>query len=99
MLSSEQKDVLVPDGVVPFRVNETKLKELFQTWIKKRWFAPSELKRLYQRDKFLGVYVPYWTFDAKSDCSYTGRGGRFRTEHYKDSEGKEHTRTVTDWYM
>ncbi|HIS60681.1 MAG TPA: hypothetical protein IAC14_00275 [Candidatus Scybalomonas excrementigallinarum] len=98
VLSSEQKDVLVPDGVVPFRVDETKLKELFQTWIKKRWFAPSELKRLYQRDKFLGVYVPYWTFDAKSNCSYTGRGGRFRTEHYKDSEGKEHTRTVTDWY-
>ena len=98
VLSMEQKDLLIPDGVVPFRVDQSQLKEIFQTWIKKRWFAPNELKQLYQRDKFTGIYIPYWTFDAQADCTYTGRGGRYRTEHYTDSEGNEKTRTVTDWY-
>lgn len=98
VLAREQQETLIPDGVVPFYIDRQKVKELFGHWIKKRWFAPNELKTLYQRDKFVGVYLPYWTFDAKVNCSYTGRGGITRTEHYKDSEGKEQTRVRIDWY-
>lgn len=98
VLSENQEDTLIPDGIVPFRIDSERLKEIFQKWIKGRWFAPNALKHLYERDKFTKVYVPYWTFDAKVKCSYTGRGGRNRIEHYRDSEGNEQTRTVTDWF-
>lgn len=98
ILANEQQETLIPDGVVPFRVDQKRVKELFHQWMKGRFFAPNALKSLYQRDKFLGIYLPYWTFDSKVHCSYTGRGGITRTEHYKDSEGKEQTRVVIDWY-
>lgn len=35
-----------------------------------------------------------WTYDAKADGWFTGRGGRTRT--YRDKDG--HTHTTTDWY-
>lgn len=98
VLATNQEDTLVPDGVIPFQIDARQLKEIFQKWIKKRWFAPNALKHLYQRDKFAKIYVPYWTFDAKVKCPYSGRGGRTRIEHYKDSEGNDQTRTTTDWY-
>ena len=98
VLADIQEDGIIPDGVVPFRIDSNRLKEIFQKWIKKRWFAPNELKHLYQRDKFVAVYVPYWTFDAKTHCPYMGRGGRCRIERYRDSKGNEQTRTVIDWY-
>ena len=98
VLANQQEEGMIPDGVVPFYIDSRKLKDIFQRWIKRRWFAPNELKRLYQRDKFTGIYVPYWTFDAKTYCPYTGRGGRYRVERYRDSEGNEKTRTVIDWF-
>ena len=98
VIADMQEDGIIPDGVIPFRIDSNKLKEIFRNWIKKRWFAPNALKHLYQRDKFIGVYVPYWTFDAKIHCPYRGRGGRHRVERYRDSKGNEQTRTVIDWY-
>lgn len=98
VLADKQQDVLTPDGVIPFKLDKNGVNEKFRTWIGGRWLAPSALKHLYQGEGFQGVYVPYWTFDADCDCPYTGEGGKRREEKYKDSEGKEQTRTVVDWY-
>ncbi|MCR5624567.1 MAG: hypothetical protein K6G11_04915, partial [Lachnospiraceae bacterium] len=98
VLSNKQIDVITPDGIIPFTIDKVKLNQVFSAWIKGRWLAPNDLKNLFQKGKFQGVYLPYWTFDAKCRSSYTAQGGRRRTEHYKDSEGNDQTRTVTDWY-
>lgn len=98
VLANKQEVTLVPDGVLPFKIDKQELSKLFATWIKKKWLAPNELKNIYQRGGFQGIYVPYWAFDAQTDCYYTAMGGKNRTEHYHDSEGKDCTRTVTDWY-
>jgi hypothetical protein len=39
------------------------------------------------------MYLPFWTYDADAESSYSGRGGRYRK--VKGADGKE--KTVTDW--
>lgn len=98
VLAQKQLDAIIPDGILPFSIDKHRAKEIFHNWVKKRWLAPGKLKTLYQEDKILGLYLPYWTFDANADADYTAMGGKHRTEHYKGSDGKTHTKTVTDWY-
>lgn len=98
VLAQKQEDALIPDGVLPFQIDRVRVGELFRRWMKGRWMAPGELKNLYQQDKLQGIYLPYWTFDASADASYTAMGGRHRTVRTKGADGKTVTRTVTDWY-
>ena len=99
VLAEKQEEVVIPDGVVPFQIDQNQVGELFRNWIKKRWLAPGALRNLYQKGKLQGVYLPYWTFDAQTHCYYTAQGGRTRTETYRDKDGETHTRTHTDWYF
>lgn len=95
---ADQKEVVLPDGVVPFQIDKTHAEEIFAKWIKKCYFAPTALKKTYIRDCFNGIYMPYWTFDAKADCHYTAEGGKIRTKTIRKKDGSSTTRTYTDWY-
>lgn len=99
VLADKQEAAIIPDGVIPFKIDANRVREIFGNWIKKRYFAPSNLKNLYQSGLVQGRYIPFWTFDAECHATYTAFGGRDRTEEYRDREGKVHTRTVTDWYF
>lgn len=98
VLAQKQLDAIIPDGILPFNMDQNAAKETFHKWVKRRWLAPNKLKTLYQGNPFQRLYLPYWTFDADADAEYTAMGGRTRTEHYKDKEGHTQTRTHTDWY-
>lgn len=98
VLSKKQIESIIPDGVIPFRIDKNAVEVIFRDWIKKRWLAPNVLKTLYQKDKVQGIYMPYWTFDADTSTSYTAMGGINYEVEYKDSEGKKHTRIETKWY-
>ncbi len=98
VMAQNQMETIIPDGVVTFKVTQNDAKEIFHEWVKKRYLAPGELKNLHEKGQFKGLYVPYWTFDADSVAHYRAMGGRHRTVHYRDREGKMHTRVVTDWY-
>lgn len=90
----KQESGIPPEGIVPFRLDQKEAQEKFHAWVKKRWFAPSSLKKSYQEGRLTGLYIPFWTYDAKADGWFTGRGGRTRT--YRDKDG--HTHTTTDWF-
>lgn len=98
VLAEKQEDALIPDGVVPFKVDKQSVKETFTKWINKRWLAPGKLKQLYESDKIQGIYVPYWTFDADVVCDYSAEGGKRRKEKVRKSDGSVTEKTVTDWY-
>ena len=98
VLAERQAEAIIPDGVIPFQIDKHRVQEIFGMWIRKRHFAPSNLKHLYQSGSIQGRYIPFWTFDADCDAYYTGMGGRDRQEKYKDKEGNTQTRVVTDWY-
>lgn len=98
VLSQKQLDAIIPDGIIPFAIDQNNAKELFRNWVSKRWLAPHKLKTMYQQGEMKRLYLPYWTFDAESDASYTAMGGRHRTERYRDKDGNTRTKSVTDWY-
>lgn len=98
VIAEKQEAAIIPDGVIPFKIDKKDANERFGVWIKKRHFAPSSLKQLYRQGKVQGRYIPFWTFDASCQATYTGMGGKRRKETYKDKDGKTQTRTVVDWY-
>jgi LSD1 subclass zinc finger protein len=84
-----------PKSLLPFEIEKKKALELFKGWIKKLWFAPSDLKKAdVTNERVTGIYVPYWTYDTKTDTSYTGERGTYYyvTETYTT---QENGRTVT----
>ena len=98
VLAKKQLDALIPDGVVPFRINKLQTGEIYHKWIKSRWLAPNTLKTLYQSDKVQGIYIPFWTFDADVKAHYHAMGGKNYEVTYKDDNGETHTEIRTRWY-
>lgn len=92
-----------PRGIVPFMVDRSAAQTRFREWIGNRWFAPNALKQTVRSAEGVrGVYLPCWTFDARTTSTYTGSRGidRHVHEQRRDSNGNTVTvtRTVTDWY-
>lgn len=74
--TSVAKRVIKPNAVLPFVVGHDPAIAAFRTWLASRWFAPSALKRQGRLDASVkGVYVPYWTFDARTVTTYSGMRG------------------------
>jgi len=88
--------VVNPGGIVPFKIGQRQAREKVGEWLRQRWFAPRELRRLSQYAGLQGIYLPFWTYDCRTHSEYRGqRGDRYlRTETYTttDDEG----RTVTE---
>lgn len=67
---------IAPDAVLPFVIGEPDSRRMIQAWLKSLWFAPSRLAREARTGGRLeGLYVPHWTFDARSRSRYVGRRG------------------------
>jgi DNA-directed RNA polymerase subunit RPC12/RpoP len=95
--TAESRKAIKPGAVLPFHVTRDQAQDLFRTWIAGLWFAPNDVKRYAQLDGSLnGVYVPYWTYDARTTTDYVGQRGDayYVTETYTEVvNGKEETRT------
>ena len=90
----KQSAGIPPEGIIPFTVDKDEAALQFKKWVKSRWFAPGDFKKKCSGGALKGMFLPFWTYDAKSIADYTGRGGHTRTE--KDKDGN--VRTVTDWF-
>ena len=93
VMEAADKKTMAPGGVVPFQITDKRASELFQSWIKKKWFCPKLAKESAKAKHFKGVYLPYWTFDAKTTSEYRAEYGKDRRVRRGDK-----TETVTDWY-
>ena len=92
-----------PRAIVPFRVARAAAQERFRAWIGGLWFAPNALKHTVRSaDGVRGIYLPCWTFDARTSSNYDGARGIDRHIHEQRRDAKGNmmtvTRTVTDWY-
>ncbi|GAB3243373.1 hypothetical protein [Kineosporia babensis] len=96
VLEQDADLVITPEGVLPFAIDPGKAMELFQAWVKSRWFAPNSLKTLAARESLEGTYLPFWTYDSDTTTVYHGQRGDYyyETETYRDSEGEERERQV-----
>ncbi|HEX4884919.1 MAG TPA: zinc ribbon domain-containing protein [Casimicrobiaceae bacterium] len=75
-----------PESVLPFVVTLAEARDRLRSWYGKRWLAPSALKKRALTDTVHGVYLPYWTFDAKVDATWTAEAGHYyyTTETYRE---------------
>jgi hypothetical protein len=66
---------LTVDGVLPFRVPHDTAGTALRKWVSSRWFAPTEFTRRGVQGRFVGVYLPFWTFDARTATNWRGLRG------------------------
>ncbi len=101
----DNKDVLKPENLIPFKISFQQSQEIFKKWAENRFMTPFNFKKLYSSDKITGLYAPYWTFDSNTFSNYAVQLGTHYTtmETYTTMEnGKSvtHTRPVvhTIWH-
>jgi hypothetical protein len=92
---AETEPAFRPESVLPFKLSESEARDRIRAWYGKLWLAPSALKRRALTDTVHGLYLPYWTFDARVDASWTAEAGHhyYTTETYVDN-GRMRTRQV-----
>jgi Zn finger protein HypA/HybF involved in hydrogenase expression len=92
---AETKTGFRPESVLPFKVSEADARDRIRAWYGKLWLAPSALKRKALTDTVRGVYLPYWTFDARFAAAWTADAGHYyyTTETYSEG-GQTRTRQV-----
>jgi hypothetical protein len=91
-------DQLRPRFLVPFQVETTRCQALARTWLGSSWMTPKALKDAARVADFMGVYMPFWTFDARAAADWRAEVGHQVTERYYDSSSKTwKTRTKTVW--
>lgn len=99
--SATQKNMIQPQGIIPFKVDKNESTQKFKVWIQKGWFHPNKLKKLAQLGDLHGIYVPFWTYDAKTHANWSGEAGYYyyETEYYNDADGNTKSRQVqrTRW--
>ena len=73
---TEQSRPIRPRSLLPFSISHDQALDIFDAWMKSRWFAPSSLNsRAKRNDKLTGVYLPYWTYDSATQTYYQGQRG------------------------
>lgn len=98
----EIKEAIRPESLLPMKLKESELREKVRTWYGSHFWAPNRLKSGALTDEVHGLYLPYWTFDAKAHADWTAESGDYYyvTESYRDSNGQSQTRQVRKvrWY-
>ncbi len=86
---------LRPESVLPFAISEPDARDRIRKWYGKLWLAPSALAKKALTDTVRGIYLPYWTFDARVDTRWTAEAGHYyyTTETYEQN-GRTQTRQV-----
>ena len=91
----ETKPAFRPESLLPFKVSEAEARDRIRAWYGKLWLAPSALAKKALTDTVRGIYLPYWTFDARVDAEWTAEAGHYyyTTETYEEN-GRARTRQV-----
>jgi hypothetical protein len=73
----EVKDPFRPESLLPLKISESQARDLIRAWYGRQWLAPNNLSAKALTDTVKGIYLPYWTFDAKADAQWTAEAGEF----------------------
>ncbi|MFZ6031417.1 MAG: hypothetical protein ACOYYS_27210 [Chloroflexota bacterium] len=91
-------EALRPHFVIPFKIQAAQLRTAVKAWLGRGWFHPGELAASAAVGHFTGMYVSYWTFDARVSAHWKAEVGHEVSERYYDHGDKEwKTRTKIEW--
>lgn len=77
---SSQRNVIRPESLLPFAVNNETAKQKFDAWLGSGWFRPSDLTSMAKSEGLAGMYIPFWTFDAWVDSQWRAEAGYYYHE-------------------
>lgn len=103
---SDLTEPVRPDALMPFTIDEDAARSAFAQWLAHRWFAPRTLKAAGAPIGIEGLFLPFWSFSARTSSTYTGRRGEIKHRQVMrtrtDAEGKTETHweteTETEWH-
>ncbi len=81
---------ITPTSLLPFRVSEAQVRETVRHWFSSKWLAPNAFRRKALVDTLHGLYIPYWTFDARVYCPWRAEAGHY----YYVKQGNNRVRRV-----
>ena len=70
------KDSFRPESLLPLKVAEPQARDLIRRWYQRQWLAPNKLNARALTDTAKGIYLPYWTFDARTHAFWTADSGQ-----------------------
>jgi hypothetical protein len=87
---AQVKDAFRPESLLAMKVSESEARDRIRAWYRHQWLAPNKLRSIALTDTAKGIYLPYWTFDAKAYASWTADSG----EYYYTVQGNRRVRRV-----
>jgi hypothetical protein len=73
---SDLRNLLRPESLIPLDVGRETVERSFRHWLRGLWFRPSSLQRTREL-RAVGVYVPFWTFDARVHSEWSADAGHY----------------------
>jgi predicted RNA-binding Zn-ribbon protein involved in translation (DUF1610 family) len=84
--------VIKPESLLPFKVDQSKAIALFRSWLGSGFFRPNPVKKIAQeaQAKIQGIYLPFWTFDAFTSSWWQAEAGYYyyTTETFWTTDAK-----------
>jgi len=90
---------LHPESILPFKLNQKDAKKRFKKWLGSLWFAPSDLEKYIEDEKFEAIYLPFWTYDCDTTSHYEGQRGDIYYENVQKAiyvNGRREIRVVRE---
>jgi predicted RNA-binding Zn-ribbon protein involved in translation (DUF1610 family) len=94
--SATETRVIQPAGLIPFAIAKEEAYKKFRKWLGRGWFHPNNLSQLASLDKIMGIYLPFWTFDASTYSQWTAQAGYYyyETRYVTDANGNRRAQQV-----
>ncbi len=92
VLKGKLSGQMKPDKIIPFKYGKDEAENKFLSFIKNRWFLPSDFKSRIHADKISGVYYPFWVTDADTYSEINANCTKLRVWRVADTEYTETTK-------
>ncbi|MCP4418934.1 MAG: hypothetical protein GY805_20145, partial [Chloroflexi bacterium] len=85
------QDVLRPRFLIPFVTTTEDCRQKTAVWLNNSWMLPKDLQNLARSAEYTPIYIPFWTFDARTKASW-------RAEvHNTDASRRRHSAPNWKW--
>ena len=76
VLSAEEANCgIAPNAIIPFSIPKEQVIERFYRWNKFAFWSPEKFRKGKVLGNITPLYIPYWTFDADTVTTYSGKFG------------------------
>ena len=91
VMKGQFQGTLRPDAIIPFKLDKKAAKNAYYKHLTGKSFVPKVFKEENHIDEIVGIYVPFWLFDAKLRADISYQGEKIRVWRSGDTEYTEHS--------